>query len=218
MINQKWPEMHAHQARVVGNAINGKDGLAYVLGKLEGAVVGDRVGTKDDGRVGVSDVRMQHLGEALHEVRIASEKGAKGSDKVGARGVFLVVLLMGSGEADFNAKHSRCHSHNLALREPDVIIRQGVEAAHPRSPGDGTAVRGVAQFCGAPKRRSTEHDAEELPVGKLPCASESFRPKANEKCLGKASIPALACTHHVYGKTLGRLNPQPEGDQKLVVG
>ena len=73
-----------------------------------------------------------------------------------------------------------------------------MEAAHPRSPGDGTAVRGVAQFCGAPKRRSTEQDAEELSVDKLPCVFETVRPKANEKCLGKASIPALASTHHVY--------------------
>jgi hypothetical protein len=78
VISQKWPEMRAYQESVVGNAINGRDGLAHVLGKLEGAVVGDWVGTKDDGRVGVSDVRMQHAGEALHEVRIASEKRREG--------------------------------------------------------------------------------------------------------------------------------------------
>ena len=173
--------MRADQECVVGNAINGKDGLAHVLGKMEGAVVGEGAGTKDNGRVGISDVRMQHAGEALHEVRIASEKGAKGSDKVGARAVLLVVSLVGSGEADFSAKNSRCHAHNLALREPDVIIGQGVEAAHPRSPGGGTAVGGVAQFCGAPKRGSTEHDAEELSVDKLPCVFEAVGSKANEK-------------------------------------
>jgi hypothetical protein len=33
--------MRAYQESVVGNAINGRDGLAHVLGKLEGAVVGD---------------------------------------------------------------------------------------------------------------------------------------------------------------------------------
>ena len=109
------------------------------------------------------------------------KKGAKGSDKVGARAVLLVVSLVGSGEADFSAKNSRGHAHNLALREPDVIIGQGVEAAYPCSPGGGTAVGGVAQFCGAPKRGSTEHDAEELSVDKLPCGFEAVGSKANEK-------------------------------------